>query len=329
MARRTGLRRTNRKNLRKSMRKGMKHRKNTMRRRNTNRKVRRNTMRRRNTNRKVRRNSRRNFRWMRGGAEAAAAAGPRMLLPVAQPVDLDRRMFEEMVEKVKAEVSGMDDQGKLIERAKGEGASEEEITDKLAGVKKTLTNQAAKDEKPLPTEEKLTEEYNKALKDMIIFLHATAAGKVGRNQTVDGNEPVKLAKIRDITYNEVTYGVYPFLHTSLLPPVIQDFLNDKLKDAVDDFIKEAVDQGKVVPPGSGEGDHIIIMGPPGKPTQQTYKATAMLLNPHKQCSIYNAHPHIFLNLNDMMNVAPVYGNYEGRTQTLFTEEGDKNLGETS
>ena len=69
MSRRSGrTRRTNRKNLRKSMRRGMKRRKNTMRRRNTNRKVRRNTMRRRNTNRKVRRNSRRNFRWMRGGA---------------------------------------------------------------------------------------------------------------------------------------------------------------------------------------------------------------------------------------------------------------------
>ena len=44
--------RTNRKNLRKSMRKGMKRRKNTMRRRNTNRKVRRNTMKRRNTMRR-------------------------------------------------------------------------------------------------------------------------------------------------------------------------------------------------------------------------------------------------------------------------------------
>jgi hypothetical protein len=155
---------------------------------------------------------------------------------------------------------------------------------------------------------------------------AAAVDVDGRDQVVDGTETVMLAKLSDITYNGETYGAYPFLHTSLLSEARQVFLNAQLKEAVDGFIIKAVEEGKIVPPGSEPGNHIPIMGfTPGKIPE----VTAMLLNPPSQCSIYNAHPHIFLNLYDMKNAAPEYGNYGGRTQTLFTEEGVRNLEATS
>ena len=105
-----------------------------------------------------------------------------------------------------------------------------------------------------------------------------------RDQVVNGLETVMLAKMNDIDIegpdgSRVRYGAYPFLHTSLLSPDKQTYLNGKLKAEVDDFIGQAVDAGMIVPPGSEAGDHIPIMGFTGGAGAEKPRVTVILINP--------------------------------------------------
>ena len=175
-----------------------------------------------------------------------------------------------------------------------------------------------------------------------------------RDQVVNGLETVMLAKMNDIDIegpdgSRVRYGAYPFLHTSLLSPDRQTYLNGKLKEEADDFIGQAVDEGMIVDPdlSRGEGNHISIMGYGGAGAEKP-RVTVILINPAVpdeekegsvgQCSIYNAHPHFFLNIDDVDTMAgeaaadgvvPKYGAYEGRDRALFTKAGMDALPNTS
>ena len=172
-----------------------------------------------------------------------------------------------------------------------------------------------------------------------------------RDQVVNGLETVMLAKMNDIDIvgpdgSSVRYGAYPFLHTSLLSPAKQTYLNEKLKAEADDFIGQAVDEGMIVHPdrSRGEGNHISIMGYGGAGAEKP-RVTVILINPavpdeekevsEGQCSIYNAHPHFFLNIDDVDTMAgedgvvPKYGAYEGRARALFTKAGMDALPNTS
>lgn len=133
---------------------------------------------------------------------------------------------------------------------------------------------------------------------------------------------IKFKRLGTVESNDKAYGIYPFLHISLLSESEQNALIDKIVENAQNFILQCIEKELIS--STPEEGKLPIIGDTTNPT-----ITLLNFNPIKNCSIWNAHPHFALNLPNTEDSTEEFGYYDGRTDAKLTSVGINSIKDTN